>query len=440
VQQVSNATKNHTDANDRPFHSWYQFVLGYPPHFVRHCLTKFCIGKENLVLDPFCGTGTTNVECKRLGIDTLGLEANPMAYFASRIKTDWEISPSDLETCAREVSTAALRSFKTFGLSEDSQLFLSSQLPNKEREVRPISQEPKLTPEQMEVLPKDFISQKPLRKVLILRELILQVSNARTRDALLLALANVTVNNASNLAFGPEIYTPKKKRDAAVASSFLVRATVMARDLESKPREYGRSDIVLGDARKTIDYFKDRHSVDCVITSPPYPNEKDYTRLTRLESIILGFIKDRQTLREIKTNLLRSNSRNIFVKDTDDVFVRGFKEVEELADQIEAKRVSLHKTSGFEKLYHRIVRHYFGGMFRHFQSLRGLLSPGAKLAYVVGDQASFFRINISTAELLGKIAEGIGYSVEGIELWRTRLATATGSNLNENILILKNEE
>jgi hypothetical protein len=38
-------------------------------------------------------------------------------------------------------------------------------------------------------------------------------------------------------------------------------------------------------------------SIDVVITSPPYPNEKDYTRTTRLESGLLGFIRNEKELR-----------------------------------------------------------------------------------------------------------------------------------------------
>jgi hypothetical protein len=136
---------------------------------------------------------------------------------------------------------------------------------------------------------------------------------------------------------------------------------------------------------------------------------------------------------------LRSNSRNIFIADKDDEYVKDFVLVKELALEIEQKRTSLHKTSGFEKLYHKIVLHYFGGMVRHFSTLKEILAPSARLAYVVGDQRSYFRINIPTAELLGKIAAQIGYHVEGIELWRTRLATATVTDLDENILILRNK-
>ena len=384
------------------------------------------------------GPGTTNVECKRLGINSLGLEANPMAWFASCVKTNWEISPVELEATARHVASSALQNFKKFRLSEDAQLSDENRLPARRR-VSLLEREPVLTDAQKQVLPRDFISDSPLRKVLVLKELILQVSQEDLKNILLLALAAVTVNSASNLAFGPEIYTSKKKVDAPVVGDFLLRVIDMTKDLKAKPKSYGSARVMLGDARLMTDYFHGKGDVNYVITSPPYPNEKDYTRITRLESIILDFIKDKDSLRKIKANLLRSNSRNIFVSDKDEQFVKGVAPIERLANEIERKRIQLGKTSGFEKLYHKIVRHYFGGMYRHLSSLKELLAPDARLAYVVGDQRSFFRINIPTAELLGRMAEQIGYRVEAIELWRTRQATATLNDLNENVLILSNE-
>ena len=77
-------------------------------------------------------------------------------------------------------------------------------------------------------------------------------------------------------------------------------------------------------------------------------------------------------------------------------------------------------------------------MYRHLKSIKPFLTKHAQLAYVVGDQMSFFRILIPTAELLGEIAESLGYKVKEIELWRTRSATATKMEINENVLILEN--
>lgn len=70
------------------------------------------------------------------------------------------------------------------------------------------------------------------------------------------------------------------------------------------------SKIIKGDARKIDKCLPEElmGQINCVITSPPYPNEKDYTRSTRLESILLDFINNKRDLRNVKEDLLRSNS------------------------------------------------------------------------------------------------------------------------------------
>lgn len=77
---------NKLKLTDRAAHRWYRFVLSYPPHLVRDYVAKFGLDGRYRVLDPFCGTGTTLVECKKLGIPSVGLEANPVAHFASQTK------------------------------------------------------------------------------------------------------------------------------------------------------------------------------------------------------------------------------------------------------------------------------------------------------------------------------------------------------------------
>ena len=67
---------NKIDDQDRPAHDWYRFVLSFPPHVVREYLERFGIDSRHRVLDPFCGAGTTIVECKKLGIPAVGIEAN----------------------------------------------------------------------------------------------------------------------------------------------------------------------------------------------------------------------------------------------------------------------------------------------------------------------------------------------------------------------------
>lgn len=194
--------------------------------------------------------------------------------------------------------------------------------------------------------------------------------------------------------------------------------------------------VIKGDSRQ-IDRILEPQSIDAVITSPPYPNEKDYTRTTRLESVILGLIRDRQDLRSLKQDLVRSNTRGVYKSDTDDLEVADNTEIQNIAEAIERRRVELGKTSGFERLYPRVTQLYFGGMARHLASLRPVLKLGARLAYVVGDQASYLRIMIRTGRLLAELAQSLNYTVTGIDLFRTRPSTVTGEQLREEVVLLE---
>jgi hypothetical protein len=277
-------------------------------------------------------------------------------------------------------------------------------------------------------------------RVLVVRHAIDHIlEEQQYRNFLYLALAN-TIVKAGNIAFGPEVYSTKPKDDADVLTSFYETSTKMLQDLDKvvreKQRPFPTAQIFCSDARDLTSIDQNR-PIGVVITSPPYPNEKDYTRSTRLESVLLGLVSDKNDLRALKSRLIRSNTRNVFVNDDDDKYIRDIPSIVEIAEKIEEKRIELKKTSGFEKLYHRTTRLYFGGMFRHFESLFPKMRPGAKCAYVVGDQMSYFRVHIKTAHLLAECAKKAGFHIEGIELWRTRRSTVTGADLEENVLILK---
>ena len=66
-----------------------------------------------------------------------------------------------------------------------------------------------------------------------------------------------------------------------------------------------------------------------------------------------------------------------------------------------------------------------------------VLKPGAKLAYVVGDQASYLRVMIRTGQLLADIAQSLGCTVTGIDLFQTRPSTAIGEHLREEAVLLE---
>src|SRR5690349_74712 len=109
---------NKLKAEDVCVHDWYRFILSFPPHLVRDYLSKFGITEGQVVLDPFCGTGTTLVECKKLGIESVGIEANPLPCFATGVKIDWSARPDDLLNHSEEVADIATAALKQDGLVE----------------------------------------------------------------------------------------------------------------------------------------------------------------------------------------------------------------------------------------------------------------------------------------------------------------------------------
>jgi len=412
---ITNGTANKLSLNDKRFHDWYRFILSFPPHLVRKYLEKFGLRDGDTILDPFCGTGTTVLEAKLCGINAIGIEANPIAHFASSVKVDWEINPVNLINHANKIAKQVT---DQLSLEYDSPL---RTLPS----------------DAMPLLIKNSISPVPLHKSLMLIEALkLQVNSEFYRHEIL-ALAKSLVYSISNLHFGPEVgVRQKKKLDAPVIESWLSEITAMASDLGNHYKKSAHTFIYLADSRQ-LNMILQPESIDAVFTSPPYPNEKDYTRTTRLESVMLGFINNKADLRALKKCLLRSNTRNVYKGDNDDNWITGHKEIQEIAAEIENRRVAMGKTSGFEKLYSKVTRLYFGGMARHLADIRPFLKPGAYLGYVVGDQASYLRVMIRTGQLLAGIAESLGYQVVSIDLFRTRLATATREQMREEVVVLQ---
>lgn len=431
----SNHTAQHLE--ETSVHNWYRFVLSYPDHLVVQMLAKCGIGQNQKVLDPFVGTGTILVECKKLGIHSIGVDANPVTAFASRVKTTWDIDVAEFDRRRRELLDSVRSQLAHIGHQYATQMSFDDLLsPGDRIGENGVNYEDDM----LTLFPKNWISQIPLRKVVIVKQAIDGLPDDAMTDLFRLALMSVVVNDVSNLGFGPEVYVSKKRKDADVYGAFTTKLRQIADDLYTVQSitNPGNVTVYCSDARCLKDIIQE--PIDAVITSPPYPNEKDYTRTTRLELILMGFIRQKSDLRSIKNAMLRSHTRNIFVADNDSMYVHDIPEIQAIAQEIEQQRIERGATSGFERLYHRVVTEYFGGMYRVLEQLQQVVRPGGKVALVVGDQMSFFRVPVRTAHLLRLIAcRTLDYKESETLVWRTRRATATRMDIEEHILILERQ-
>lgn len=72
---------------DSGAHGWHRYVGRFPAQVVRAIINSFALGGDDVLLDPFCGSGTTLVEARLLGIPAIGIEISPLSAMMSRVKS-----------------------------------------------------------------------------------------------------------------------------------------------------------------------------------------------------------------------------------------------------------------------------------------------------------------------------------------------------------------
>jgi DNA methylase len=398
-------------------HNWYRLRLGYADHLVASLLDEFGLEAGDTVLDPFCGSGTSLVECMKKGINSVGIDANPSSCFAATVKTNWRLQSETLLSLLDDIETSIHRYVRRSAALSDDPTFRYL--------------------EQTGMIERGWMSDQPLRQCLALKQAIWNLPTSKPyKHALFLALVAEIVDGASNVKFGPELYCGPRRVDCDALAGFVDRVETMASDLVvvRKIAGHGRAEVVHGDSRRCRSLLSEHaNDFSAVICSPPYPAEHDYTRNARLELAFLEEVTDRASLRTIKKGMIRSHTKGIYKTDRDGMFVSKNGSIRRLAARLETAVSG--KEYGFARLYPKVVREYFGGMKRHLLSLQYLLQPGGRCAYVVGDQGSYLGVHIPTAKILAELAEEAGFEFTATRKWRTRWSSVAGRGIDEHIVL-----
>lgn len=228
-----------------PIHNWYYFKEGFSKQLVDFFLSHFQINKDQIVLDPFCGVGTTNLSCKQNRIESIGFDISPLSVFVSRVKT----ADYDIEDLEKSVTSALKWKFER----------------------------PKKIPQE------DYIRKAfpifSLEDIIFYRNKILEISDEKIRNFLFLALVDSSIKSSFARKEGAVVKI-FKKRVPPVSKLFKYKIRKMLRDLKITNLDPIPTKIETGDAR-LLNLEND--SVDCVITSPPYLNKIEYTKIYKLE-------------------------------------------------------------------------------------------------------------------------------------------------------------
>ena len=255
----------------------------------------------DIVLDPFCGSGTVLAEAQLAGRHAYGADANALAMLIARVKT----SPLDIEGAQRALKTILERIPKT----------------------------PRGSPPDVVNLEHWFYPS-TIRKLQCLLQAIGRVSQPPIRDFLLVcfsaclrkvSLADPRLSVPVRLRFGqyPKGHALRAKTDAHLRQLRRVNVYEIFRNiacaniarmakLQTFSNNLGSVDLICSDARHLIyEHAKNGASglpiadgsIQLIITSPPYPGAQKYIRASSLSLGWLGLCTT-DDLRSYKSRII----------------------------------------------------------------------------------------------------------------------------------------
>lgn len=428
LEPIIDSHRGRASSSDNfPVHNWFNFTLGYTPEFPEYVLNKHGLPTSALVVDPFLGAGTTSVVAKAKGYKSVGIEANDFFAFAASTKLEWTVDLAAAQKILVSLEEKLKAQFSEYNWPTDSDSFVGGKKDFSEL----VSQK------RPEELVERYLSDAPFAKLELIKNALGEVQwpSKQLQDLFQLGLA-ATILPVSNVRYGPGFGVIKAKIDPPVLTIFLERTSRMVRDLsEPFARENmgTESSVILGDARVMSNYLEDG-SVDIMITSPPYPGDHEYTKHSRLELMFMDLARSKEEFRVIKKRMLRGSTTNIYKDDNQGEAIQGIESIRRVVDEIDARLKADGATSGFEKLYTKLIWEYFGGMYLVFMEAFKALKPGGTFSLLVSDSHAFKMVHISTADLLAEVADLAGFKKHQIDLWQFKKSTSHKFKMYENIL------
>lgn len=369
------------ELKNTPRHRWFYFPHSYSPRLINEVLEYWGLGEDGRLLDPCVGAGTTTLAALDKGLSAAGWDLSPLAVLVSRVKAG-VYEPKAVHRALEKVMS---------GITHDK-------VPMRSTSAR---------------LRRAFSSGE-LKRLLALRASIRERS-PRLRDFLLVGLLATAARFSRAVPDGGWFrWVEREDSRNEVVDVFAAQIQEMTDDLTSgvSPMNGGDIQIRLGDARSmTL-----RRQADAVITSPPYPNRHDYTRIFHIELLLTGQSEAR--ISEIRKRSIRSHVearaplRGVATKhkapeSLTDILARLPKDAD--------RRIRLMLEGYFADLYavlsasHRSVRNggrvaFVVGNVRH----AGVIIPVDQVVIDVAQQAGFIHDVTWVVRLRGNSAQQMG--------------------------------
>jgi 16S rRNA G966 N2-methylase RsmD len=375
-------------------HYLFRFPAKFHPPVVK-ALLELYTKPGQLVLDPFCGSGTGLVEALAIGRSCIGIDVDPLSAFVSRVKTH-RYSVQALRGVQRRLAPL-LQEVERSDSEYTRRMFSDI---TEETVYRNTSKHCLWIPE----MPNIFHW---FRRYVVVDLAHIQsiVSKApmtiAERDFFRLCFASI-IRASSNAdpvpVSGLEVTSHIKKRDAEgrkinpfdLFRKSLDKALRAVEDFNAARSPHAECLIMNGDATELL---LPRSSVDCVLTSPPYHNAVDYYRRHKLEMFWTRLVvtqEDRETIIPKYIGRSRVRQTHPFLAES----------IEDLPTcSMWEKRM---KTASGSR--HLDFRHYAVATRKVFRRLHASVKRGGSCLFIVG-HSSWNGYELPTADLFQELAQ-----------------------------------
>jgi SAM-dependent methyltransferase len=328
--------------------------------------------KKATVLDPMCGSGVVLRCAGELGFKSIGFDIDPLAVLMSRVwTTKSSVRPALVEARAliERARMQRLRNCKLPWIDDcpETKRFTRFWFANEQR-----------------------------RKLRQLSYLLIRKSDdlpLHIRNCLWLALSRIIITKhaGASLAWDVSHSRPHKMReenDFDVEAMFLRSATHLVDILEEQGVKYAAR-VRIGDCRRLSNIRC--HSIDAIITSPPYLNAIDYLRGHKLSLVWMGH--SIPTLRKLRATSIGTEAARLH-SGADANCDKALNDLREFSRLPQRQR--------------NIVRKYTADASSFLLEMHRLVKPGGSLALVLGD-SNIRGHRIENSKIFSHLARQIGF-------------------------------
>ena len=363
------------DLKDAPRHRWFYFPHSYSPQLINTVIDHWGLEESSLVADPFVGSGTSLLVSRDREMGAIGFDISPLAVLVSRAK----VVDYDAESVENSIQQILNQAFGQNTVPEwDSQrlrqAFTANELAEFWRLAHAIANQP-----------------------------------PAVRDFLTTALLETACGFSRAVPDGGWFrWIKSPDRYEAVVLEFHRHATRMLQDLATTPpAHHGKLwEAAVADARRLP---LASNSVDAIITSPPYPNRHDYTRVFHIELLLLGMSE--VGIIDLRHRTIRSHVEAKAAQGLSDA-VNGYRAPELSVQTINAL------PDDTDRRVRRMLVGYFEDMYLALREAHRVLKPGGRCALVVGN-VRHAGVMVPVDEILRDVGGVAGLSFDGA--WAIRL-------------------